>query len=76
MKEKIEKYVEEHLKEYELEGVEIVEEDIDYIEKLVNAGKTIEEASDKIMLSIRDCLDAGLEETEDELDDLACISKE
>lgn len=66
MREKIETYIEENLKYFELEGVEITEYDIDFAEEKVKQGKSIEDACDEVLKGIRECLDEGLEDFEEE----------
>lgn len=66
MREKIEDYIDENLRYFELEGVEITEEDIEFIEEKINSGKSIEDACDEVLSGIRECLDEGLD---DEWDD-------
>ena len=61
MKEKIKDYMESNLKYFELEGVEITEEDFDFAESKVKYGKSIEDACDEVLKGIRECLDNGLE---------------
>ena len=62
MREKIEDYMENNLKYFELEGVEITEDDFDFAEKKVKQGKSIEDACDEVLRGIRECLDDGLED--------------
>lgn len=62
MREKIESYIESNLKYFELEGVEITEDDIDFVEEKVRQGKSIENACDEMLRGIRECLDYGLED--------------
>lgn len=62
MREKIESYIEENLKYFELEGVEITEYDIDFAEEKARHGKSIEDACDEVLRGIRECLDDGLED--------------
>lgn len=62
MREKIESYIENNLKYFELEGVEITEYDIDFAEEKVKQGKSIEGACDEVLRGIRECLDDGLED--------------
>lgn len=64
MRESIKQYMTSHTKDFELEGVEFCEEDYEFAEQLVANGKSIEEACDETMQSIRDCLDAGLDDLE------------
>ena len=69
MRDKIWNYIEDNLKGFELEGVEIAEEDIDWIEEKINKHNTsFEDACDECLQGIRDCLDAGLDD-EEEYDD-------
>lgn len=62
MREKIEDYMENSLKYFELEGVEITEDDFDFAEEKVKQGKSIEDACDEVLRGIRECLDDGLED--------------
>lgn len=62
MREKIKDYIEENLKHFELAGVEITEEDIDWAEEKIGQGKSIEDACDELLNGIRECLDEGLED--------------
>ena len=62
MREKIEDYMENNLKYFELEGVEITEDDFDFVEEKVKQGKSIEDACDEVLRGIRECLDDGLED--------------
>lgn len=62
MREKIKEYIEENLKYFELAGVEITEEDIDWAEGKIVQGKSIEDACDELLNGIRECLDEGLED--------------
>lgn len=62
MREKIESYMENNLKYFELEGVEITEYDIYFAEEKVKQGKSIEAACDEVLRGIRECLDDGLED--------------
>lgn len=62
MREKIESYMESNLKYFELEGVEITEDDFDFAEEKVRHGKSIEDACDEVLKGIRECLDNGLED--------------
>lgn len=70
MREKIWNYVEDNLKGFELEGVEISEEDIDWIEdKINNYNMSLEDACDECLQSIRDCLDEGIEDDDEDEED-------
>ena len=70
LRKKIWDYVNSHLKDFELEGVEIAEEDIDDIEnRMKEKNITLEVASDEILSSIRECLDAGLDDIEEDFED-------
>ena len=61
MRNKIWDYVEENLKHFELDGVEITEMDIDDIEMRFNEfDKPLDVACDEVLQGIRDCLDEGL----------------
>ena len=67
----IKKELESKLRDYDLEGCEISDEDIDeFIENLC-AGNTREEATELILNGIREILDAGLDGLEDEPDETA-----
>lgn len=67
MREAIWNYVEDNLKGFELEGVEITDDDIDLIEEKINkCNMTLEAACDEYLQGIRDCLDEGLEDEEEE----------
>lgn len=57
--------VEYNIKGYKLEGVEIVDEDIDYVKELMSQGMSLEDAVCTMLGGIRDCLDAGLDDDED-----------
>lgn len=50
-----------HAKEYQLEGVEITEEDAISVVSLVDENNTPEDAVSIVLSGIRDCLDEGLE---------------
>ena len=62
MRAKIAIYMESNLKHFELEGVEITEDDFDFAEEKVMQGKSIEDACDEVLRGIRACLDDGLED--------------
>lgn len=62
MREKIEDYMKNNLKYFELEGVEVTEDDFDFAEEKVKQGKSIEDACDEVLRGIRECLDDGLED--------------
>ena len=66
MREKIEDYMEENLKYFELLGVEITEDDFNFAEEKVRQGKSIEDACDEVLRGIRECLDDGLEDFAEE----------
>lgn len=64
--EEIKKYVESvNLNDWELGGVEITEEDLYEVKKLVEAGKTLEDAVDTYLKKVREILDEGLEDEEE-----------
>lgn len=65
MREKIKSYMDSNLKCFELEGVEITEEDIDFVEEKVRRGKRVEDACNEVLNGIRECLDEGLGAFED-----------
>lgn len=54
-----------HLSEYELDGVEITDEDAQRCMDLMEEGLTMDQAVDQVLAEIRQTLDDGLEETED-----------
>ena len=60
MRDKIKSYIENNLKYWELEGVEITEEDICFIESKVKQGKSIENACNEVLNGIKECLNDGL----------------
>ena len=65
-KKKIKKHLDSlNLNDYDLGGVEITEEDIEDIERGVNARETIESATDEVLYGIRLCLDTGLDDIEE-----------
>ena len=53
-------YIENNLKYFELEGVEITDEDVDLVEQKIKQGKSLEESCDSVLIGIRECLDEGL----------------
>lgn len=56
-------YMEENLKNFELGGVEIVEDDVEAVEiRMREHQQTLEQACDEVLQGIRDCLDEGLDE--------------
>lgn len=61
MREKIENYIENNLKHFELQGVEITEHDIELAEEKVKQGKSVEDACNEVLKGIRECLDDGLD---------------
>lgn len=61
-------YIENNLKGFEFEGVEITDEDVDWIEEKINKGMSLENACDECLQGIRDCLDAGLDDESDNED--------
>ena len=67
MRDKIWDYVKNHLKDFELEGVEIAEEDIAWIQNRIDIDNiSLETACDECLQDIRDILDEGLEDEEEE----------
>lgn len=61
--EKIKNYIENiDLGNYELDGVEITEDDYIYIQELTDKGMPLEEAIHQMLCQIRKVLDWGLEE--------------
>ena len=44
MRDKINEYIKNHIKGYELEGVEFCDEDYEFVEKLITEGKSLEDA--------------------------------
>ena len=65
MRDKINEYIKNHIKGYELEGVEFCDEDYEFVEKLITEGESLEDACDEMMLGIRNCLDENLEDIEE-----------
>lgn len=62
MREQILDLIDKRLKDYDLEGVEIVEEDLNTIESLVNSKLLpIEDAVHIVLTNIREALDEGLD---------------
>lgn len=59
--ERVRPYLEERLSEYDLEGVEVVDEDCSSVLSLMENGSTLEEAVGKVLENIRDVLDENLE---------------
>ena len=57
MREKILELIDKKLKDYDLEGIEIVEEDLETIESLIIDGKSLEEATSIVLNNIREVLD-------------------
>lgn len=55
----------DRVKDYELEDVEIVEEDAKRVYELVGQGMDYESACDKVLSDIREVLDEGLSDEED-----------
>lgn len=53
MKQRIKEYIKNHIKGYELDGVEFCDEDYEFVEKLITEGKSLEDACDEMMLGIR-----------------------
>ena len=62
MREEILELIDKKLKDYDLEGVEIVEEDVNTIESLINSKLLpIEDAVHIVLSMIRDALDEDLD---------------
>lgn len=63
IRERIESYIEDNKKGFELEGVEITEDDIDNVlSKIRDDGLSLETSCDEVLQGIRDTLDEGLED--------------
>lgn len=60
IKEIIKNYMVTNLKYFDLESVELSKEDFDFALKMVKEGKTVEDACNEVLRSIRNCLDDGL----------------
>ena len=64
----IEQYLKEsNLNDYDLDGVEITEEDIDNIRDEMAKGSSLKDATNTVLYRIRECLDEGLEDSEEEM---------
>ena len=48
--------LESRKKQYELDGVEITEEDVDLVIERVNGGMYLEDAVDEVLEGIKECL--------------------
>lgn len=64
--EKIQNYMENNAKAFELEGVEFAEEDYEFVENKMKTGMTMQDACDECLQGIRDCLDEGLDDIEED----------
>jgi len=62
LRDDIETYIENNLKYFELDGVEITGEDVDLAAQKVKQGQSLEEACEEVLSGIRECLDEGLDE--------------
>lgn len=50
--------LERHLRDYDLEGIELCDEDVNAVERLIREkGITLNNAVDAVLLGIRNCLD-------------------
>ena len=67
-KDDVKEYLESHLEENDLGGVEITEEDIDAVLKDANNLGDLEFIADAYLSSIRDVLDEGLENEKEDLE--------
>ena len=67
-KDDVKEYLESHLEENDLGGVEITEEDIDAVLKEANSFGDLEFIADVYLSSIRDVLDEGLESEKEDLE--------
>lgn len=67
-KDDVKEYLESHLEENDLGGVEITEEDIDAVLKEANIFGDLEFIADAYLSSIRDVLDEGLESEKEDLE--------
>ena len=67
-KDDVKEYLESHLEENDLGGVEITEEDIDAVLKEANCFGDLEFIADAYLSSIRDVLDEGLENEKEDLE--------
>lgn len=66
---KILDYINKNQKGFDLEGVEIAEEDVDDIQrKIKEDSMELEKACDEVLQGIRDCLDEGLEDNDIEME--------
>ena len=66
VRDKIKECVEQNIKGYDLEGVEFCDEDYELVENLIAKGKSLEDACDEMMQGVRDCLDEGLKDIEED----------
>lgn len=70
MRDKIKEYIKNHIKEFWLEGVKFSDEDYEFVEKLIAEGKSLEDACNEMMQTIRkfqrllNYLDEGLDDIE------------
>ena len=60
--------MEDNLKYFNLEGVKLMEEDFELAEEKVEDGMSIEDACDEVLSGIRECLDEGLEDFDEDED--------
>lgn len=67
-KDDVKEYLESHLEENDLGGVEITEEDIDAVLKEANQKQDLEFVAGVYLSSIRDVLDEGLESEKEDLE--------
>ena len=52
--------LERHLSDYDLDGVELTEEDVDAVERLIiKNGLTLNNAVETVLLGISNCIDVG-----------------
>ena len=61
MRKQILDLIDKTLKNYDLEGIEIVDEDLETIESLIIDGKSLEEATSIVLNNIRETLDEDLD---------------
>lgn len=74
--EEIMDFFECHQKEYELEGVEITDDDVALARKWLNEGFTLEDACRKVLAGIREVLDMSASSDDEEGLDNNCDDKE
>lgn len=58
--EQVENDLYDKLSDYDLEGIEITDEDVNNVMTLIEDGEDYEEAITFVLCAIRDCLDDGL----------------